>query len=60
MLLNVIVRHMNTLQDKVFVEILVLMKMVQYTTIRLLVKILVVLQIVHRIRLQSQTVKQVL
>ena len=59
MLLNVIVRHMNTLQDKVFVEILVLMKMVQYTTIRLLVKILVVLQIVHRIRLQSQTMKQV-
>ena len=59
MLLNVIVRHMNTLQDKVFVEIPVLMKMVQYTTIRLLVKILVVLQIVHRIRLQSQTMKQV-
>ena len=59
MLLNVIVRHMNTLQDKVFVEILVLMKMVQYTIIRLLVKILVVLQIVHRIRLQSQTMKQV-
>ena len=59
MLLNVIVRHMNTLQDKVFVEILVLTKMVQYTTIRLLVKILVVLQIVHRIRLQSQTMKQV-
>lgn len=59
MLLNVIVRHMNTLQDKVFVEILVLMKMVQYTIIRLLAKILVVLQIVHRIRLQSQTMKQV-
>ena len=59
MLLNVIVRHMNTLQDKVFVEILVLMKMVQYTIIRLLAKILVVLQIVHKIRLQSQTMKQV-
>lgn len=59
MLLNVIVRHMNTLQDKVFVEILVLMKMVQYTIIRLLAKILVVLQIVHRIRLQSQIMKQV-
>ena len=59
MLLNVIVRHMNTLQDKVFVEILVLTKMVQYTIIRLLAKILVVLQIVHRIRLQSQIMKQV-